>query len=229
MVLRVSAESPSDADLMVGDANGDSAIEEKTLLAVGVPNTEVLAAFSDTFSAVPGVVEELEAKEAKPPADTEALGVFSSVVDVTGAVPNAAGDSTANALNPPPDDFEILAAPKLDVKVVGVLDAKALKAPPESLLLSALLLASNAEPKVVGDPDANALNPLAVPELAALISGEPKADVFAGAGGFPKVAGVLAKAANPLAELDGVVPKLCFPKAGCPNEDFPKAGDANPD
>lgn len=175
-----------DVDLRVGDVNGDSA---ELLLPVGVPNTEVLARLSDAFSAVPKVVEELEAKEANPPADAEALDVFSGVVDATGVAPNGEEFVAANALNPSPYDFETLAA---DAKVV--------------------------------EPDANALNP-----LEALVSGEPKA---AGAGGLPKVLGVLAKAANPLAEVAGVMPKLGFPKVGCPacpNEDFPKVGDANPD
>ena len=199
VVLRISAESPN-VDLRVGDANGDSA---ELLLSTGVPNTVVLAGLSDAFSAVPKVVGELEAKEVNPPADAEALGVFSGVVDATGVAPNGEGFAATNALNP-----------------VGVLDTKELNAPPESFLSSALLLTSNAEPKVV-EPDANALNP-----LAGLVSGEPKT---AGVGGLPKVLGVLAKVANPLAEVAGVMPKLDFPKVGCPNEDFPKAGDANPD
>jgi hypothetical protein len=209
VVLRVSSvESPNDVDL-VGDANGDSAVEEKFLPAVGVPNTEVLAAPSVAFNGVPKAAEELEAKEANPPVDAEALGV-----------------AAVNALNPPPDCFELLAPPKVDAKAFGELDVKALKAPPESLLSLAFLVASKAEPKVVGAPDANALNPLAV---AVLVSGEPKTDVFAGADWLPKVAGALAKAENPLAEVEGVMPKLGFPKAGCPNEVFPKAGDADPD
>ena len=201
VVLR--SRSPNDVDLIVGEANGDSAVKAKLLLSVGVPNTEVLASPSDAFS-----------------------GVFSSVVGATGVVPNPAGAVAAKAPNPPPDTFGMLTAPKFDAKVVGAVDAKA---PPESLLSSVLLFASNAEPKVAGVPDANALNPPAFPELAALISGEPKPDTFAGTNELPKVAGVLAKAANPLAEVDGAMPKPGFPKAGCPNEDFPKAGDANPD
>lgn len=222
VVLRVGAESSNDLNLGVGDVNGDS---EEFLLSVGVPNTEVLAGLSDAFNAVPKALGELEAKAANPPADAEALGVFSGVVDATGVVPNGAGVAAANAPNPPLDGFELLAA---DAKVVGVLDAKELKTPPESFL-STFLLASNPEPKVVGTPDANALNAFTVPELAVLVSGEPKTDVFAGTGRPPKVLGVLAKAANPLAGVADVRPKPGFPKAGCPNEDFPKAGDANPD
>lgn len=168
VVLRVSAESLN-VDLRVGDANGDSA---KLLLPVGVPNTEALAGLSDAFSAVPKVVGDLEAKEAKPPADAETSGVFSGVVDVAGVAPNGEGFAAANALNPPPDDFTLAANAKV------------------------------------------------------LVSGEPKT---AGAGGLPKLGGVLAKAANPLAEVAGVMPKLGFPKVGCPNEEFPKVGDANPD
>lgn len=220
VVLRDSDESPNTVDLMAGDANGDSA---GLLPTVGVPNTEVLAGLSDAFNAVPKVVGELEAKEANPPADAEALGVFSGVVDATGVVPNGAGVAAANAL---PDGFETLAA---DAKVVGVLDAKELKAPLESFLSSSRLLASNAEPKVAEVPVANALNPFPVPEPACLISGELKTDGFAGAGELPKALVVLAKAANPLEEVAGVMPKPAFPKAGCPKEDFPKVGDANPD
>jgi hypothetical protein len=220
VVLRVSAESPNTDDLMVGDANEDSA---GLLLPVGVPNTEVLAGLSDAFNAVPKVVE---AKEANPPADAEALGVFSGVVDAAEVVPNGAGVAAANAPNAPPDGFETLAT---DAKVVEVLDAKELKALPESFLSSTLLLVSNAELKVAEVPVANALNPFPVPEPAGLTSGELKTDGFAGAGELPKTLVVLAKAENPLAEVAGVMPKPGFPKAGCPNEDFPKAGDANPD
>ena len=68
-VSRIGAESPNDADWKVGDAKGETVVVGKLLLPVGVPNTEVLAELSD-------VVEEVEAKEANPPADAEALGVF---------------------------------------------------------------------------------------------------------------------------------------------------------
>jgi hypothetical protein len=230
-------ETPAGARLGSGDDGGDMAIGfagvaigaapsfekgEPNVVVVfsrGVPNTDVLVA---TGAAGLDGSEVEDPKELRPfGAELNPPGEAPEVID-----PKGVGVGDANAANPPD-------TPTLDSCADSCFEVgTSVKPGPDAV-----------DARDVGVADANAANP---PETCGFDSCEPNPDGCVVEGSVKLVA-ALANEANPpdvgVIVVVGVVPKLVFPNAGCPNaallaldpnpvcpkEGCPKLGLPNPE